>query len=110
MTRRLKQGFMVAILALMASAIVGAHEQKFMGTVASIDGEHLTVATTEGKSVMVMLDAKTKIFRGKDEKKADDIKKDDRIVVTTTDGKDKAGKSMLMAKEIRLGTAGAGKN
>ena len=104
MTRRVKQVYLALILALIFTGVAGAHEQKFMGTVAAIEGEHLTITTTEGKSVMVMLHDKTKIFRGKEAKKPADIRKDDRIVVTTTDGRDKAGKSMLMANDIRLGT------
>lgn len=104
MTRRVKQVFLAMTLVLISAAAASAHEQKFMGTVAALDGVHLTITTTEGKSVMVMLHDKTKIFRGKEAKKPADIRKDDRIVVTTTDGRDKEGKSMLMANDIRLGT------
>lgn len=94
-------------LAALATALVlafpaAAHEQKFMGTVASMEGEHLHIMTTQKKEVVVMLHDKTKILRGKEAVKAEDIKDGERIVVTTTDGKDKNGKAMLMAKEIRL--------
>ena len=93
-------------VALTFTSVVGttAHEQKFMATVSSIEGVHVHLTTTAGKEVMVMLHDKTKIVRGKESQKAVDIKVGDRIVVITTDGKDKAGKAMLMAKEIRLGT------
>ena len=93
-------------IAVTFAFVVGsaAHEQKFMGTVSSIEGVHVHLKTTAGKEVMVMLHDKTKIVRGKENQKAADIKVGDRIVVTTTDGKDKAGKAMLMAKEVRLGT------
>jgi nitrate reductase NapAB chaperone NapD len=43
----------------------GTHVHKVMGTVSAIDGNHVTVKTTDGKTVMVMLDAKTKIMQGK---------------------------------------------
>ena len=93
-------------LAVTFALVVGtvAHEQKFMGTVSSIEGVHVHLKTTAGKEVIVMLHDKTKIVRGKESQKPTDIKVGDRIVVTTTDGKDKAGKAMLMAKEVRLGT------
>jgi hypothetical protein len=89
-------------LALVLAFPAAAHEQKFMGTVASIEGEHLHITTTEKKEVMVMLHDKTKILREKEAAKAEDIKVGERIVVITTDGKDKNGKAMLMAKEVRL--------
>ena len=106
MRRRLIGVLLVAAVAISGAQALQAHTQKFMGTVAAIDGAHVTITTTDEKSVMVMLHAKTKILRGKETKKASDIKTGERIVVVTSDGKDKAGKSMLMANEIRLGTAG----
>ena len=104
--RALMRALMAAAVLTGMSTSAQAHEQKFMGTVASIDGPHVTITTTAEKSVMVMLHEKTKITRGKDAKKASDIKAGDRIVVVTTDGKDKSGKTMLMANDVRLGTAG----
>ena len=101
--------FAAMTLALALASPAAAHEQKFMGTVASIDGEHVTITTTAKKAVTVMLHAKTKILKGKETAKAGDIKVGDRIVVVTTDGKDKSGKTMLMAKEVRLGTTGSAK-
>lgn len=92
-------------LALALAFPAAAHEQKFMGTVASIEGEHLHITTTAKKEVMVMLHDKTKILRGKEPAKAEDIKVGERIVVITTDGRDKNGKAMLMAKEVRLPAA-----
>lgn len=104
MTRLLIRVLMAAAVVVGVSPALQAHTQKFMGTVASIDGPHVTITTTDEKSIMVMLHAKTKILRGKEAKKASDITTGERIVVVTSDGKDKAGKSMLMANEIRLGT------
>ena len=80
-----------------------AHEQRFMGTVDSIEGAHLQITTTDGKSIMVVLDEKTKIFQGKVAKRPADLKTGGRVVVTTIDGKDKQGKTMLLAKQIMLG-------
>lgn len=106
---RLKRTLLVLTLMFAFAAPALAHEQKFMGTVTSVEGVHVQLTTTDKKDVMVMLHDKTKILRGKETQKAEDIKVGDRIVVITTDGKDKSGEPMLMAKEIRLGTAGTPK-
>jgi hypothetical protein len=82
-----------------------AHEQRFMGTVDSIEGAHLQITTTDGKSIMVMLDEKTRILQGKVAKRPADVKAGGRVVVTTIDGKDKQGKPMLLAKQVMLGTS-----
>ena len=52
--------------ALLVPTVARAHEndKTVMGTVSSIDGNNLTVKTADGKSVMVMMDAKTKITKG----------------------------------------------
>lgn len=71
------------------------------------EGEHLQMTTTDDKSGRITLGPKTKIVRGKETQKASDIKVGDRIVVTTVDGEGKDDHSMLLAKEIRLGTAAA---
>ena len=106
----LMQATLLALALIVAlAAPTAAHEEKFMGTVSAIEGVHVHLTTTDKKEVMVMLHDKTKILRGKDTQKAEDIKVGDRIVVITTDGKDKSGKAMLMAKEVRLGTAGTTK-
>lgn len=109
MTRLMKGTLLAVALIVALAAPAAAHEQKFMGTVSAIEGTHLSLTTTDKKDVMVMLHDKTKILRGKETQKADAIKVGDRIVVITIDGKDKDGKSMLMAKEVRLSTAAATK-
>ena len=102
MTRLMRSTLLAVALIVALAAPAAAHEQKFMGTVSSIEGVHVQLTTTAKKEVMVMLHDKTKILRGKEAAKAEDIKVGERIVVITTDGKDKNGKAMLMAKEIRL--------
>jgi hypothetical protein len=105
-TNRTTGGALVGLALAMALAFpAAAHEQTFMGTVASIEGQHLHITTTGKKEVMVMLHDKTKILRGKAAAKPGDIKVGERIVVITTDGKDSNGKAMLMAKEVRLAAA-----
>jgi hypothetical protein len=54
---------------LVSPAAVQAHEghlHNALGTVSSIDGQHVVVKTTDGKSVTVMLDKETAITRGKE--------------------------------------------
>ena len=81
------------------------HDQKIMGTVAAIQVGHLEVKATNGKTSMIMLNEKTKILMGKMAHKVADIKVGDRVVVTATDVKDKNGKTMLVTKQVALGTA-----
>lgn len=107
---RIMKVTLLAVVLIVALASPGAaHEQKFMGTVSAIEGVHVHLATTDKKDVMVMLHEKTTILRGKEAQRPKDIKVGDRIVVITTDGKHDGGKSMLMANQVRLGTAGTTK-
>ncbi|MBI4266722.1 MAG: hypothetical protein HY657_20335 [Acidobacteria bacterium] len=83
---------LVAVLAaaLLAPAAVPAHEghaHKVMGTVSSIDGDHVMVKTADGKSVMVMLNAKTKITQGKTSLDKTALKVGTRVVAEGTDNK-----------------------
>ena len=95
----------ILTLAFAVPAIARAHEgheHKVMGTVSSIDGKNLMVKTTDGKTVMVMMDAKTKITQGKKKVDSDAVKVGDRVVA---EGKEE--KEMIMATSVQLGTAPA---
>ena len=76
------------------------HAHKVMGTVSSIDGKHIMVKTTDGKTVMVMLDAKTKITQGKAPLTTTALKVGDRIVAEGAQEKD-----ILTAVIVQIGTA-----
>lgn len=76
------------------------HEEKITGTVSSVDGNNVMVKTTAGKSVMVMMDAKTKITRGKTKVDATALKVGERIVATGPEEK-----QMIMAKSVQLPAA-----
>jgi hypothetical protein len=78
------------------------HAHKVMGTVSSVDGDHVTVKTKDGKTVMVMLDAKTAVTRGKTKLDAAAIKVGERLVVEGTEEK-----NMMVAKTVKLGTVAA---
>ena len=54
------------------------HAHKVMGTITAIDGNHVTVKTTDGKTGMVMLDDKTKVTQGQKTIQASALKVGDR--------------------------------
>jgi hypothetical protein len=89
------------MLPSVASAHKG-HDHKVMGTVSSIDGATVMVKTTDGKTTMVMLNAKTKITRGKAKVTAADVKVGDRVVAAGPEEKE-----MVTATTLQLGTVPA---
>jgi nitrate reductase NapAB chaperone NapD len=96
-------GLMMIAFALSAPAVVRAHEghaHKVMGAIASVDGTNVMVKTTEGKTVMVMLDAKTKITQGKVKLEASALKVGDRVVA---EGPEEKG--MITATTLKVGAA-----
>jgi hypothetical protein len=104
---KLVSGVLFLAFAFAISPSVFAHEghlHRLMGTVAAIHGERLQVKATTGETSEVVVNDKTRILRGVTEQKASDIKPGQRIVVTMVESKDKAGKALLTAKEIRLGS------
>ena len=93
----------VAALALITAPSARAHEghnHKTMGTIASVQGSNVMVKTTDGKTVMVMLDGKTKITRDKAKLDVSALKVGDRIVAEGPESKD-----MIMATSVKLGEA-----
>ena len=87
--------------AIVVPAVARAHEgetHKVMGTVSSVKGNNVMVKTTDGKMVMVMLDKKTAITRGKTKLDAAAVKVGDRVVAEGLEQKE-----MIMAKTVRLG-------
>ena len=88
--------------ALLVPTVARAHEndKTVMGTVSSIDGNNLMVKTAEGKSVMVMMDAKTKITKGTTKLAATALKVGDRVVASGPEDK-----TMIMAETVKVGAA-----
>ncbi|MEO8256259.1 MAG: hypothetical protein ABI868_02835 [Acidobacteriota bacterium] len=78
------------------------HSHKVLGTVSSVQGNHVEVKTTDGKRVVVMLDAKTKITRGKEKLDLSAIKVGGRVSIDAMQEKD-----MMMAQAVKLGVAAA---
>jgi hypothetical protein len=95
---------------IIAAAIAGAlvipvaarahegHTHKVMGTVSSIDGKNVTVKTTDGKTVTLVLGAKTKITRGKKTVEATSLNVGDRLVAEGAEEK-----AVFTAATVRLG-------
>ena len=91
--------------ALVIPVVARAHEghaHKVMGTVSSVEGNHVMVKTADGKTVMIMLDSKTTITRGKTKLDATALKAGERVVVEGTETKE-----MVTAKTVKLGEVAA---
>lgn len=103
----MKQLMTIVVLcaALMSPTVVRAHEghlHKALGTVSAVDGQHVTVKTTDGKSLTVMLDKGTTVTRGKSKLDATALKVGERISVDYMEEN-----KMLMAHAIKLSTVAA---
>ena len=91
---------------LMSVGLMWAHDgnEHIMGTVSSINGDHVMIKTQDGKSEMVMLSKATKFFTGTGNTaaKATDMKVGSRVVV---DAKMDAKMKMYSALEVKIGVA-----
>lgn len=91
--------------ALLAPRLARAHEghdHTVMGSITKVDGMNLMVKGTDGKEVMVMMDAKTKITQGKSKVDVKTLKVGDRVVAS---GPESQG--MISAETVKLGEAPA---
>jgi len=78
--------------------IHSGHAHKVMGAIESISGNHVTAKTTDGKTVMVMLDTRSKITQGKTKVQASALKVGDRVVAEGTEQEDR-----ILAATVKLG-------
>ena len=91
-------GLVIALLVLPAAARAHeGHVHKALGTVASIQSRQIAVKTTDGKTLTVLLDAKTAITRGKVTLDATALKVGERVSVDYTEKK-----KVFTAKAIKL--------
>jgi hypothetical protein len=92
------------IFTLLISTVLFAHGDAthIIGTVASIDGNHVMVKTQDGKTEMVMLDKTTKYLAGTKAATMDAVKVGSRVVI---DAKMDAKTKMYSAEEVRIGIA-----
>jgi outer membrane lipoprotein SlyB len=96
------------VAALAVPAVAGAHEghmHKALGTISSIQGEHVEIKTTDGKTLTIMFDKKTTFTRGKEKLDATALKVGERVSVDYMEEKNK----MMMARAVKLPTASAKK-
>lgn len=90
----------VVSVALLVPASVRAHEghsEKVLGSITSVAGSNVMVKTTDGKTRMVMLNAKTRITRGQTKVGTSTLKVGDRIVAEGPEEK-----AMIMANTVKL--------
>ena len=78
------------------------HEHTVLGNITKVDGMNLMVKGTDGKEVMVMMDAKTKITQGKAAVDAKALKVGDRVVAKGAEEHE-----MIMATSVQVGAAPA---
>ena len=94
---------LVLCVALMMPMVAWAHEghlHKALGTVSAVDGQHVTIKTTDGKSLVIMLDKGTTVTRGRAKLDAAAVKVGERISVDYMEEN-----KMMMAHAIKLSTA-----
>lgn len=87
---------------LLVSVVVFAHgnEQHVIGTVASIEGNSVTVSTVAGGTATVNLVTTTKFLKGEAAATLKDVKVGDRVVIHAKP----IGKT-LEASEVKIGVA-----
>lgn len=90
----------LAVVAPAAARAHGGHAHKVMGTIASVDGKKVMVKTVDDRTVMVMLDAKTKITQGKTKLEASALKVGYRVVAEGPEGKDMMSATTLKVGEV----------
>jgi hypothetical protein len=93
---------LIALLILTPTAAPAheGHDHKVMGTISSIEGTNVMVKGTDGKTVMVMLNDKTKITQGKAKVELAALKVGDRVVAEGPESK-----GMITATSVKLGDA-----
>jgi hypothetical protein len=115
MTRRLLLGIVASLAVVTSPAVVTAplaahpgHEHRILGTVTMAAADHVMVKDRAGKAFTVYLAPTTKVLRDKKPAQASEITAGMRVVVdAVTEEKDKLER--LVAKQIELGAAPAGK-
>jgi len=78
------------------------NDKTVMGNITKVDGMNLMVKGADGKEIMVMMDAKTKITEGAKKLDAKTLKVGDRVVAS---GPESQG--MISAETVKLGAAPA---
>lgn len=94
----------IALVGALAVPVVGwahgGHAHKVMGTVSSVQGNHVEIKGTDGKIVVVTLNQKTAITRGRTKLDVTALKAGERVSIDYTQDK-----SVNTATAVKLGTA-----
>jgi hypothetical protein len=93
----------VSLLPAAAGAHTG-HVHKVMGTVSAVAPGQLEVKTTDGKTAVVLINAKTVYEQGTAKVDVKTLKIGDRVVV---EGTQATGAKNVTAQKVRIGTAPA---
>ena len=96
MKNLLLAALVLAVLAPAATFAHPGHEHKMMGTITAIDGNKVSMKTTEGKDATFTVTPTTAFKRGKAKGAQSDLKVGLRIVVNAGDGAEP-----LKAKEVQ---------
>jgi hypothetical protein len=103
MKKTLIAAILLALIA-MIPAVSRAHDndKTVMGNITKVDGMNLMVKGADGKEIMVMMDAKTKITEGAKKVDAKALKVGDRVVASGPEAQ-----GMISAETVKLGAAPA---
>ena len=88
----------IALVGLvMIPVAASAADRTVVGNITNVDGTNVTVKSLDGKDQMVMLNAKTRVTRGKEKVDGKALKVGDRIVAYGREDK-----SMIEAKTVSI--------
>ena len=88
----------IALVGLvMIPVAASAADRTVVGSITNVDGTNVTVKSLDGKDEMVMLNAKTRVTRGKEKVDGKALKVGDRIVAYGREDK-----SMIEAKTVSI--------
>jgi len=88
----------IALVGLvMIPVAASAADRTVVGSITNVDGTNVTVKSLDGKDEMVMLNAKTRVTRGKEKVDSKALKVGDRIVAYGREDK-----SMIEAKTVSI--------
>jgi hypothetical protein len=106
MTKKWMFAALVAV-ALVLPAAAWAHEghaHKVLGTISAIQANRVELKTPEGKTVSVMVNAKTTYARGKQKVDVSALKVGERVVAEVASEKDMIATSVMMAAATPVAT------
>lgn len=97
-----RQLIVCSLTILISSALLLAHGDAthIMGTITTVQGDHVTIKQQDGKSVMVMMGKTTKYMKAEKPATGADLQVGARVVI---DAKMDEKMKMFAAEEVRIG-------